>query len=276
MRKPKIKLVSIVAALVALISAPSVAHASHDRGGQEMVTFGDSFTANGGASGDRAAVSPYLAPIPRCANDKHNWAHQTAHMLGHSLADYSCNGTSYNLAPFVTHAVLSGNIGPNTKEVAFMYGGLQPGAGIDTLAGMALPDGPRASTYRGLLAAQFEKIRAVAPNARITMVNYTPMTVDDTLCVVNEDFLKLPVTIPGVTAAEEAFNAEILRAANALGVNSIDLHMQAKTHDTCQPNPAERWAAAINTPSAPAALPMHPTDAGHTGMAQIITRELQS
>ena len=271
----------IAGGLLALGAALTMAQSANaaEPHGKEMVTFGDSFSANGGAPGDRAAVSPFSIPglpVHTCGNDNHNWPHQTARNLGHSLADYTCNGTSYWVAAHVEHAIRSGNIGPDTKEVAFMYGGLQPGTYIDALANAAAPNIPKGSTYRGLLTAQFDKIRSVAPNARITMVNYIPMTVNDTLCVVNDGRMQLPLSIPGATGAEEEFNREIGRAADSLGVNFIDLHNQAKTHDPCQPDTNHRWSVIAKTPTAPSVMPMHPTDVGHTGMAGIITNGLRN
>lgn len=265
------KLTSVIVACVASITIPATAHADQPQHGKDMVTFGDSFTANGGAPGGRGRTSPYPRPIRPCFNDNDNWAHQTARNLGMSLADYSCNGTSDWVNNYVDHALLSGEIGPDTKEVAFMYGGLQPSTYIDA----ALPDIPKASAYRGLLAHQFNKIRAKAPHARITMVNYIPMTVNDTLCAVNDGNKVIPIGFPGVTGYEDRFNAEIGHAARDLGVNFIDLHNQAKTHDPCQPDTSQRWAVAAKTPVAPSVMPMHPTDVGHTGMAGIITRELR-
>ena len=93
----KRKFVGGLLALGAALTMAQSANAAEPHG-KEMVTFGDSFSANGGAPGDRAAVSPFSAstPLPNtCSNDKHNWAHQTARNLGHSRADYTCNGTSY-------------------------------------------------------------------------------------------------------------------------------------------------------------------------------------
>lgn len=277
MRKTARKIAAAAIALVACLSTAQPAHASQ---GRAMVTFGDSFTANGGAPGERGAVSPFnpLFNIHPCANDTRNWAHQTANNLRLDIADYSCNGTNYNLDIYVNDAIKTGNIGPDTKEVVFMYGGLQPDTYVDTLANAALPNIPKGSNYRGFLGFQFDKIRHVAPNARITMVNYVPMTVNDTVCVVNHRNLVnivAPLTIPGATLAEDEFNREIGRAANSLGVNFINLHDQAKTHDPCQPDPAQRWAVAVQTPTAPSVMPLHPTDVGHDGMAGIITRELQ-
>lgn len=229
-----------------------------------MVTFGDSFTANGGAPGDRGAKSPYRPyfEIHPCFNDKRNWAHQTAANLRHSLADYSCNGTSYGVDIFVNDAIRTGNIGHNTKEVVFMYGGLQPDTHVDALANSTLPTIPKGSNYRAFLGYQFNKIRKAAPNARITMVNYLPMTVNDTLCVINEAKFTVPLAIQGATRLEDEFNREIGRAADALGANFINLHDQAKTHDPCQPDASQRWAVAVKTPTAPSVMPMHPTDIG--------------
>lgn len=268
----------ITASFVALATSLTMAQTAEAAQGQEMVTFGDSFTANGGAPGNRTSSSPYNPDINihPCFNDKRNWAHQTANNLHHSIADYSCNGTSYWLDAYVNDAVRSGNIGRNTKEVVFMYGGLQPDTYVDALANATLPNIPKGSNYRKLLGSQFNKIRQVAPNARITMVNYTPMTVNDTLCAINDGNKVIPISFPGATLAEDEFNREIGRAAHALGANFINLHDQAKTHDPCQPDTSQRWAVAAQTPTAPSVMPMHPTDVGHDGMARIITRELQN
>ena len=270
--------IKIAAAFITLTTGLTMAQSANAAQGQEMVTFGDSFTANGGAPGNRGATSPYkpYINIHPCFNDKRNWAHQTANNLHHSIADYSCNGTSYWLDAYVNDAVRSGNIGRNTKEAVFMYGGLQPDTYVDALANATLPNIPKGSNYRGLLGAQFNKIRQVAPNARITMVNYTPMTVNDTLCAINDGNTVIPISFPGATLNEDEFNREIGRAAHALGANFINLHDQAKTHDPCQPDTSQRWAVAVQTPTAPSVMPMHPTDVGHDGMARIITRELQN
>lgn len=274
MKNLKIKITASLLALTASFSLAQTANASQ---GQEMVTFGDSFTANGGAPGNRSSTSPFkpFLPIHPCFNDKRNWAHQTADNFRYTLADYSCNGTSYQIDAYVNDAIRTGNIGPNTKEVVFMYGGLQPDTHIDALANATLPNIPKASNYRGLLRFEFDKIRRVAPKARITMVNYLPMTVNDTLCAFNDGTRVVPISFPGATTAEAEFNREIGRAARALGANFVNLYDQAKTHDTCQPDPAQRWTVAMKTRTAPSVMPMHPTDVGHDGMAGIITRELQ-
>lgn len=264
------KLASVIVALAASVTIPATAQADGPHG-KDIVTFGDSFTANGGAPGGRGRTSPYPRPIHPCYNDNDNWAHQTARNLHMSIADYSCNGTSVWVNNYVDHALATGNIGPDTKEVAFMYGGLQP----DTYIDAAMPNIPKASNYRALMGHQIKKIRARAPHARITMVNYIPMTVNDTLCAVNDGKKVVPVGFPGVTAYEDRFNAEIGYAAHSLGVNFIDLHTKAKGHDPCQPNTAQRWAVAAKTPTAPSVMPMHPTDVGHKGIADIISNELR-
>lgn len=264
------KLASVIVALAASVTIPATAQADGPHG-KDMVTFGDSFTANGGAPGGRGRTSPYPRPIHPCYNDNDNWAHRTARNLHMSIADYSCNGTSVWVNNYVDHALATGNIGPDTKEVAFMYGGLQP----DTYIDAALPNIPKASNYRALMGHQIKKIHARAPHARITMINYVPMTVNDTLCAVNDGKKVVPVGFPGVTAYEDRFNAEIGYAAHSLGVNFIDLHTKAKGHDPCQPNTAQRWAVAAKTPTAPSVMPMHPTDVGHKGMADIISNELR-
>ena len=267
----------IAAGFIALTASFSLAQTANASQGQEMVTFGDSITANGGAPGSRASTSPYKPYIQfhPCFNDKRNWAHQTADNFHYTLADYSCNGTSYSVDAYVNDAIRTGNIGLNTKEVVFMYGGLQPDTHIDALANSTLPNIPKGSNYRALLGLEFGKIRRVAPKARITMVNYLPMTVNDTLCAINDGIRVVPISFPGATNAEAEFNTENGSAAQALGANFINLYDQAKTHDTCQPDATQRWTVALKTQAAPSVMPMHPTDIGHDGMARIITSELQ-
>lgn len=274
MKKKFVRIIATVAGAILALTVAPVAQALPNYG-REMVTFGDSFTANGGTPG-RGSPSPGNG-LKACWNDTANWPHQTAAALGYSLADYSCNGTSVWLDAYVTDAIISGHIGPNTKEVVFMYGGLQPGSHVDAVANAAAPNIPKGSTYRGLLDMQFRKIRAVAPNARITMTNYLPMTVNDVACIVNAGpGMRVNTLVPGATTYEETYAREIGNAAATLNVNFIDVHTKGKTHDACQPNPALRWTTIVPTPDAPATMPAHPTDAGHTGMANIITSALRS
>ena len=49
----------ITAGFIALTVSFSLAQTANASQGQEMVTFGDSITANGGAPGSRASTSPY-------------------------------------------------------------------------------------------------------------------------------------------------------------------------------------------------------------------------
>ena len=49
----------ITAGLIALTTSLTMAQTANADQGKEMVTFGDSFTANGGAPGDRGSASPY-------------------------------------------------------------------------------------------------------------------------------------------------------------------------------------------------------------------------
>ena len=52
------KLASVIVALATSITVPATAQADGPHG-KDMVTFGDSFTANGGAPGGSGRVSPY-------------------------------------------------------------------------------------------------------------------------------------------------------------------------------------------------------------------------
>ena len=116
--------------------------------GKQLVTLGDSFTANGHVRGFRwlqrgipqeslgsssgssdsgkGFVRPVELGLSGCGQDPDNWPRQLAGMTGRSLGDYSCNGaTSRSVVEHqLEQAVRDGNIGPATEEVVIAVGGL--------------------------------------------------------------------------------------------------------------------------------------------------------
>lgn len=264
------RIAASVAAAIALVSPLAAVPAQAATG--NLVSFGDSFTANGGAFGDRYSESPALNfRLTPCLNDADNWPHRVAFDLGLDIVDYSCNGTSYWLDYYVNHAIAKGNINPDTEMVTFMYGGLQPDSFIDTLLSSA-GSSEAPSRYASLLDSQFRKIREVAPNARIVMTNYPSMTVNDTACLYPP--FGANIVIPGLTAAEAAWNRQIEDTAHRLGVEFVDVYSASLTHDPCQPDPAHRWTVLLQRLDSPSIMAGHPTDVGHAEMGAFIGREL--
>lgn len=91
-------------------------------GGKDLVTIGDSFTANGPTPNPR--VHSYTTP-PRepdispngCNQDQENWPRIAAQQKQWSLADYSCNGAqAKQVATYLKQATDNKDLGPNTKN----------------------------------------------------------------------------------------------------------------------------------------------------------------
>ena len=97
-------------------------------GAKQVVTFGDSFTANAGKSGPRGLEAGQSPVVANCATDMENWPKIAAEQAGKSLGDWSCNGMGgapvVQLVGYVEAAIMHGDIAPGTQDVVFMYGGM--------------------------------------------------------------------------------------------------------------------------------------------------------
>ncbi|KQB86128.1 GDSL-type esterase/lipase family protein [Corynebacterium lowii] len=207
-----------------LSSSPS----AQDNHGHELVVFGDSFTAHAGKNGDRW-LEPARAPhIPSCATDKENWPKLIGQQTGKSVADWSCNGTGripvVDLVNYVESAISRGDLGPGTQDVAIMYGGMTPLQWADVPVEAVTPHGVDFTAFRTEMRAIKERIRAVAPNARVTMLSYPEMLSGDFFCPANMGSAQASYPIPGGKLLQETMRDNIRSTAGSIGANFIDVY----------------------------------------------------
>lgn len=260
-------------ALPPLSSSPS----AQDNHGHQLVVFGDSFTAHAGKNGDRWLEPARAAHIPSCATDKENWPKLIGQQTGKSVADWSCNGTGripvVDLVNYVESAISRGDVGPDTQDVAIMYGGMTPLQWADLPIEAVTPRGIDFTAFRTEMRAIKERIRAVAPNARVTMLSYPEMLSGDFFCPANMGSAQASFPIPGGKLLQETMRDNLRDTAASIGANFIDVYQASLGHGMCNPDPAQRWVVGFVDDSTHT-MPMHPSNEGQRGMANVISAAL--
>ncbi|MCZ9309693.1 GDSL-type esterase/lipase family protein [Corynebacterium uberis] len=245
-------------------------------GVKQMVVFGDSFTAHAGKGGPRWLEPAQVSYLSSCATDKENWPKLLADSRHQSLGDWSCNGTGRipfgDIYSYVESAINYGDLGPSTEQVMLMYGGMDPLQWVDTGAEIAIPGGVNATAFRAEVAWFANRVREVAPRARITVVGYPEMTDRDRLCVAN-DPAQVAVPVPGATLVEQKLSDNLRHAAGANGLGFVDVYAASRGHSSCNPDPNQRWTVGY-VDSAAHTMPMHPSNEGQRQMARIIGEAL--
>ena len=126
-------------------------------GGKDLVTIGDSFTANGPTPNPR--VHSYTTP-PRepaigpngCNQDQENWPRIAAQQKQWSLADYSCNGAqAKQVTTYLKQATDNKDLGANTKKLIISFGGLQKTEQLKTAIGTLNLPTPNPDLYLSLI-----------------------------------------------------------------------------------------------------------------------------
>ncbi|MBP3088853.1 esterase [Corynebacterium sp. sy017] len=249
-------------------------------GAQQIVTFGDSFTAAGGtALGEAPQLENGYQFKPTCAKDKRNWPHSAAAAAGKSLADWSCNGTGgmiplFEVQAYVEQAIAAGNIGPGTEKVVFMYGGLDPIQWVDAAAGLQAAGNIPESEFTRMYGAIKNRVAQAAPGAQVVVASYPELVTDDKLCAVNGLNQTIPVPAPGGNRIENGLRDSIKHAAQVNGLQFIDVLELTRGHGTCNPDPAQRFVTGMVDTDAPHTMPMHPTVVGGIEIGKIIAKEL--
>lgn len=266
--------------------------------GKQLVTMGDSFTANGHVRGFRwlqrgipqeslgsssassdsgkGFVRPVELGLSGCGQDPDNWPRQLAGMTERSLGDYSCNGaTSRSVVEHqLEQAVRDGNIGPATEEVVIAVGGLDPWR--FKLDEIPFPY-PQAviDRYKARVANITHQVRQLAPNARVTIPSYLSVSSPQGhVCFVNViPNQPLGFIVPGARQAEAALANVQREAAAEAGARFVDVRAATRDHHTCAPD-AERYVSAVwlDITSPTHTMAMHPTTKGSQAIAAEIAR----
>lgn len=267
-----------VIAAVSIISAPAASAAEGN-----LVNFGDSIAADSPTFayiGNRIARTfQYGSSIPgkNCIQSPTNYGHQTAQRLGLTIADYSCPGaTSVANGPKffdqVDQALADGTLNAGTRRVLITQGF------NDAYNLKGWDQGHIRGAYVDAMRPQIDRIRAAAPNARIQIVGYLPITDNGRACLfhvlpsgpVFAEWRKLP--FGSVSYWEDTAQWMNVDLANATGTEFVDLKVRAGNHGMCAPD-HERWFAGIVDFTAGGGnMPLHVNSAGHAGIADILAR----
>lgn len=245
-------------------------------GPKQVVTFGDSFTANAGKGGPRGLEAGQTAVVTNCATDQENWpkeAFRNRNRDDRSLGDWSCNGMGgapvVQLVGYVEAAIDYGDIGPGTEDVVFMYGGMDALTWVDVGGKMSNQGTLNGTVYQQELQHVANRIREVAPGVRIHLASYPEYATNDQLCLVNAPGQTFPIPAPGATGIQEAFADTIRDAAAAIDANFIDVYRATIGHGTCNPNDDERYVVGFQDP-AMGPMTNHPSVRGMAVMGDII------
>ncbi|QDZ42244.1 GDSL-type esterase/lipase family protein [Corynebacterium sp. sy039] len=250
-------------------------------GAQQIVTFGDSFTATGGTvPGQAPQTEKGYQFKPTCAKDVRNWPHSAAAAAGKSLADWSCNGTGgmipiFEVQAYVEQAIAAGNIGPGTEKVVFMYGGMDAVQWVDVAAGLQAAGNIPESEFTRMYGAIKNRIAQAAPGAQVVVAAYPEFVTNDKLCLVNPDpHNPIPLPAPGGDQIQNGLRNSLKHAAQVNGLQFIDTLELTRGHGTCNPDPNQRYVAGTFDPGAPSTMPAHPTVVGGIEIGKIIAKEL--
>ncbi|MFC3849360.1 GDSL-type esterase/lipase family protein [Corynebacterium hansenii] len=279
---------ALATGLLAVSATGAAPNADADPAGKDLVVFGDSFSSNptlpaghiiagtGPTSGSRAPV----AGAGGCPQDPENWPRVAAGILDVSLADYSCNGTGripyLDLTNTVIKAVNNGDLGPSTRKVALMYGGLDAIQWVDTGTHVAGVAGNLPSGYHATIAEVQRRVRQAAPNAEIVMAGYPEFGAGDNFCVINTTpDTPSPIMVPGAGAIETGLQSSIRSAADAHGMRFIDLKSMTAGHGTCAAPDSQRYVAGIYDQTSDHNMKLHPTLEGSRAMGRIMADNLR-
>jgi lysophospholipase L1-like esterase len=294
-----VALLTLVLGLAGTAASSAPAQAAE---GRAYVAFGDSYTSGLGIPGQR----PTPSGEPPCSRSSQNYPSLVAEGLDlgeertGDWADLSCSGSTLSgpalgsrvdLAGEVALAERIGALGPRTRLVTFAGGGNdrwdRAGLGLFTGAVLCLdspscpadPDPavyvrPASVTPAGYVARAtpaIERIRALAPQARIVLVTY-PQLVPPTGPLCRTDLAQTTPAAPGASAyaraATDALFAAERGAAGPLGVTLADTTAATAGHDICK-EPGVRWYARTGDAGAD---PVHPTAAAHAAVARVVLR----
>jgi lysophospholipase L1-like esterase len=299
--RPRPLLRGALAVVVVLAGGAALASPASAADGRTYVAFGDSYTSGLGMADQRPA---HAGEPTACTRSARNYPAQVAKKLDLGAertgdwADLSCANATLSgpalLSPVdllgeVALAEKAGVLGDRTRFVTFTAGGNDrwDSGGLGLFAGAILcldnPDcgaNPPASTYQrpgSVTAAAYvaratpaiDRIRSLAPNARISMVEYAqvlPST--DPIC--RTDQLVTTPAAPGSNAYARAATTALFTsqpaAAKALGIGFIDTTKATAGHDICK-EAGTRWFARTGDTGAD---PVHPTVAAHTAIAKVV------
>lgn len=273
-----------VAATVNVFSPDATADPTHNG---NIVTFGDSFTANPdqihnflvsapGDIGERARDYP---STEGCLQAPDNTPAKLGERTGRPVSDWSCSAqTSRTILHRIDQAVSHGAVHDDSTVIIAVgmndYGPF--GAADNGNLGLIDPAAVQRDYVANLQTAA-TKIRAAAPQAEIIISGALP-TVDRTstmfcpLNVIPDAPLGLPV--PLLRDVENWNRGNQQLAADRIGAGYVEIIDGARGHDTCAADAQRFVAGVIDTTTPDYHMAFHPSAAGSQFVADTIADHL--
>lgn len=234
------------------------------------VLLGDSYFANTTLN---QIIDAKRSGARKCIHGKFRVATELQRLTGAHVDDYSCNGKELYLGrePLearLDQAIRDGKLNRNTRNVPIMVGANDTYRTLDPINNQAA-----ARSYDRLA----NKIKRVAPNARIQFVSYPHLTNDRAgLCLIRPNGLPpIEAPFPIVKEAERQLWRQANDAAKRNGGVFVDLHRSTHGHDTCQPG-GKAWVAGVFDNQTPRYnLTLHMSHDGVTNAAKQIGAALK-
>lgn len=271
----------LLAALVAAFSFVAIAPAAQ-AAPTNIVLFGDSILANPAFSvadvmQGPGKVSPNAPMEGRCPRGAKRVGAELQAQTGIQVDDFPCTGATVQrpiygdarLANQVNQALAQRKLTPGTRNVMIQIGI------NDTFKAPNLYD-VQLNEYVNEVRRQVARIRAAAPNAKVTMLGY-PEIVDraGNSCWVHFNGVEQPpMQILPLNNAIIAVNNWQRAAAQATGANWLNLEAATRGHGSCAPRDQRWMAGIIDNNSKPFNITTHLTHEGNRGVAAVLARNL--
>lgn len=270
-------LATLAAGLTAVVAAPAAQAEPRN-----IVTFGDSFAANPdqvhntlrdipGPIGDWADDYPKTAG---CLQAPNNFPAKLGQTTGRHVDDYSCTATtSGSMMNRVNQAIRAGVL-RNDSTVVFAvgmndygpFGAADNGTNIFDPANVA-------AVYRSNMQKAADRVRSVAPDARIVVPGALP-TVDRAnaiFCALNVvPDLPLGVPVPVLRDVENWNRGNQRAAAADIGASYVEVMDGARGHDTCAADRDRYVAGIIDTTTPDYNMMFHPSARGSQYLADTV------
>lgn len=241
------------------------------------------------ALGDSAASGAGIAPSSeRCARSERNYPSLVAEAMDVDLDDVTCGGAT-------TSTVLRGSdddegmertpqidaVGPNTDLVTLTIGANDGDAAAAYFTGCFFPPTNTADACaqavdfsldalpeaRAGVVDTIEEVRERAPDARIVLVGYLPLT-PPTGCPTTPI---APDAVAGLAGYEGQLDRALQAAADDAGVPFVSVRDAAQGHDSCSSDP---WVNGLEPVEGDGAF-LHPTAAGAEAVADSVQALLE-
>lgn len=258
---------------VGIIAGPATQNANADNG--NMVIFGDSVVADAPSLeylGARVGLHPNGKSDPArwCPTSPNNFGKQAARQLGLQPRDFSCPGAvtisrGPNIAAQIDRAVRERGLDGNTKRVVLQVGF------NDTYNHRGEDPNKIRRDYVNYMRPQVDKIRRVAPNARIQIAGYPTITGGDRVCLFHIGPNMYDATpMPEVAYWEDLAQWMNLDLARATGTQFVDFKPGTRNNGMCARDGQREFAGLIDFYAGPGNAPIHVTQNGHARLGRIL------